>query len=85
MFDRRARYIAWVLGALPFMSAASADDANTNAAKRAPEATADAELLEYLGSVDAEGQEWMDYLARTDISQVAKAKKPTDTTEVEEK
>ena len=86
MFDRRATCIAWVLAALPFMSAAaSADDANTNAAKRASEATADAELLEYLGSVDAEGQEWMDYLARTDISQVAKAKKPTDTTEVEEK
>jgi hypothetical protein len=86
MFDRRATCIAWVLGALSFMpAAASADDSNTNAAKRAPEAPADAELLEYLGSVDAEGQEWMEYLARTDISQVVKAKKSSDTTEVEEK
>jgi len=84
MFDRRATCIAWVLAALPFMSAAaSADDANTT--ERAPEAPADAELLEYLGSMDAEGQEWMDYLARTDITQVAKAKKSSDTTEVEDK
>jgi hypothetical protein len=33
--------------------------------------------------VDAEeGQAWMDYLARTDIAQVVKAKKSPDTAEV---
>ena len=47
--------------------------------------TADAELLEYLGSVDAEGQEWMEYLTHTEIAQVAKAKRPPGTTEEEEK
>ena len=87
MFDRRATCIAWVLGVLALMPArASADDADTSkVAKRAPEPPADAELLEYLGSVDAEGQEWMDYLARTDIAQVVKAKKSPDTTEVVDK
>jgi hypothetical protein len=85
MFDWRATCIAWVLGVLAFTPAgASADDADTTTkvAKRAPEPPADAELLEYLGSVDAEGQEWMDYLARTDIAQVVKAKKSSDTAEV---
>jgi hypothetical protein len=85
MFDRRATCIAWVLGVLALTPAgASADDTDTtnNVAKRAPEPPADAELLEYLGSVDAEGQEWMDYLARTDIAQVVKAKKSPDTTAV---
>jgi hypothetical protein len=85
MFDRRATYIAWVLGGLALVpTGASADDADTTkVAKRAPEPPADAELLEYLGSVDAEeGQEWMDYLARTDIAQVVKAKKSPAPTEV---
>jgi hypothetical protein len=85
MFDRRATYIAWVLGGLALLPAgASADDADTTKiAKRAPEPPADAELLEYLGSVDAEeDQEWMDYLARTDITQVVKAKKSPATDEV---
>jgi len=84
MFERRATCIAWVLGLLALAPAgASADDPDTTKiAKRAPEPPADAELLEYLGSVDAEGQEWMDYLARTDIAQVVKAKKSPDTTEV---
>jgi hypothetical protein len=86
MFDRRARCIAWVLGVSVLASAgASADDADSSkVAKSTPEAPADAELLEYLGSVDAEGQEWMDYLARTDIAQVVKAKKSPDTSEVED-
>jgi hypothetical protein len=83
MFDRRATCIAWVLAALALMPAtAPADDADTTkVAKRAPEPPADAELLEYLGSVDAEGQEWMEYLAHTDIAQVVKAKKSPDTSE----
>ena len=85
MFDRRATYIAWVLGGLALLPAgAFAEDTDTTkVAKRAPEPPADAELLEYLGSVDAEeDQEWMDYLARTDIAQVVKAKKSPATTEV---
>jgi hypothetical protein len=84
MFDRRATYIAWVLGGLALLPAgAPADDADTTkVAKRAPEPPADAELLEYLGTVDAEeGQAWMDYLARTDIAQVVKAKKSPATAE----
>jgi hypothetical protein len=87
MFDRRATCIAWILGALPFMpAAASADNANnTPAAQRALEPQADAELLEYLGSVDAEGEEWMDYLSQTDITQVVKPKKTADATEVEDR
>jgi hypothetical protein len=87
MFDRRATYIAWLLGALACMPAgASAEDANSaKVATLAPEIQADAELLEYLGSVDAEGQEWMQYLADTDIAQVVKAKKSPDLTEGEDK
>jgi hypothetical protein len=86
MFDRRATCIAWVIGVSALTSAgASADDADgSKVAKSTPESPADPELLEYLGSVDAEGQEWMDYLARTDIAQVVKAKKSPDTSEVED-
>ena len=42
-----------------------------------PATGADDEFLEFLGSVDAEtgGQDWIDYLAQTDVSKVAKAKK----------
>jgi hypothetical protein len=81
MIDRRATCIAWVLGVSALTpGGVSADDANgPKVAKSDPEAPADAELLEYLGSVDAEGQEWMDYLARTDIAQVVKAKKSPET------
>jgi hypothetical protein len=87
MFKPRAACIAWALGAFVLMpQAAPADDANTpKVAKGVPEPPADAELLEYLGSEDAEGQEWMDYLAHTDIAEVVKAKKSPDTAEVEDK
>ena len=39
--------------------------------------TADDEFLEFLGSLDDEGadEDWLDYLSRTDIEKVAKAKK----------
>jgi hypothetical protein len=85
MFDRRATCIAWLLGAPACMPAgASAEDANSKVATLAPEIQADAELLEYLGSVDAEGQEWMQYLADTDILQVVWAKKSPDLTEGED-
>jgi hypothetical protein len=80
MFAWRAMCIAWVLGALALQPQATrANDANTTkAATGVPEPAADDELLEYLGSVDAEEQEWMEYLAQTDIKQVVKVKKPSD-------
>jgi hypothetical protein len=45
--------------------------------KPAPDAEADDELLEFLGSVDSEtgDQDWLDYLSRTDVAKVAKGKK----------
>lgn len=46
---------------------------------------ADDEFLEFLGSVDTDSgdEDWMDYLAGTDVSKVAKAKKNAPaTTEV---
>ncbi|MEJ1964253.1 MAG: hypothetical protein WDO56_22990 [Gammaproteobacteria bacterium] len=46
---------------------------------------ADDEFLEFLGGLDSDNadQEWMDYLAQTDVSKVAKAKKNApSTTEV---
>jgi hypothetical protein len=38
---------------------------------RAGEATADADLLEFLGSVDSTEEGWHDYLASTDVDRVA--------------
>jgi hypothetical protein len=81
MIERRATFVAWVLGALVLVPPAVFADEDPNATKVANQATTDptdAEFLEYLGSVDVEGQDWMDYLSHTDIAQVAKAKKPPD-------
>jgi hypothetical protein len=39
---------------------------------RAADKGVDPGLLEFLGSVDTEDKDWHDYLARTDIDQVAK-------------
>lgn len=85
MFDRRPTCLACVLGALALMpQAVPADEASVaKVAKGAPQPQADAELLEYLGGVDAEGQDWMEYLGQTDIAQVAKAKKLPDGPEEE--
>jgi len=84
MLKPQAAYIAWLLAAPACLPAVEhADDASNAKVAESASETADAELLEYLGSVDAEGQEWMEYLAHTDIAQVAKAKKPP--TEEEEK
>jgi hypothetical protein len=90
MFDRRALCIAWALAASAFAPAGAHADEPNNAgaakvAKRTPDPPADADLLEYLGSVDSEEQGWIDYLARTDIAQVVKAKKSPDATEVVDK
>ena len=38
----------------------------------AAEAALDGDLLEFLGSVDAEGDGWGEYLERTDVSRVAR-------------
>jgi len=83
----RVAYIAWLLAAPAVLPAIDhADDANNaKAAESVSEPSVDADLLEYLGTVDAEGQEWMEFLAHTDIAQVAKAKKPPVTAEAEEK
>jgi hypothetical protein len=54
----------WLLGILLFGFSAWT-------ASRAAEAPDDG-LLEFLGSVDAEGKDWRDYLARTDIDRVAR-------------
>jgi hypothetical protein len=68
----------------PAKAAESATPAKTpppkpaDAAKAAPPMTeADEELLEFLGSVDAESEDedWLDYLAQTDVAKVAKDKK----------
>ena len=75
--------LAWLLAALPAW--AHADDASTAASKPATPAPAkpaaipaeDEDFLEFLGSVDEDDEEWMDYLARTDVVKVAKAKKKT--------
>ena len=39
---------------------------------RAAEPAADADLLEYLGSVDSDEAGWHDYLATTDVDKVVK-------------
>jgi len=87
MSRRRAACIAWLLAAPAVLPAADhVDDANNaKAAESAAEQGADAELLEYLGTVDTEGQEWMEFLTHTDIATVAKAKQPSVTAEDEEK
>jgi hypothetical protein len=81
MIERRATFVAWVLGALalvPQALLAEDDPSATKVAKGTTTDPTDAEFLEYLGSVDVEGQDWMDYLSHTDIAQVAKAKKASD-------
>ena len=57
----RARPFALGLGCLALLQAAYADDKPV-----------DPSLLEFLGSVDTEDKDWHEYLAHTDIEQVAK-------------
>ena len=72
--------LVWLLAGLaPVLHA---EDGKTTppkpaAAKPAPAPSADDEFLEFLGSIDsdADDEDWMDYLARTDIAKVTKAKK----------
>lgn len=46
---------------------------------------ADEDLLEFLGSVGEEDDDWSDYLGQTDIAKVVKDKAPAKTTPVEPK
>lgn len=59
MSAARRRWISLLGGALALASALAA------------EAALDGELLEFLGSVDAEGDGWGEFLERTDVSRVA--------------
>jgi hypothetical protein len=56
----RHRWIALLGGALVLASALAA------------EVALDGDLLEFLGSVDAEGDGWGEYLERTDVNRVAR-------------
>jgi hypothetical protein len=80
MMQRRSMRVAWLLGGLALLWQVAPADEDPSKTKVAQGTTdpADADLLEYLGSVDVEGQDWMDYLAHTDIAQVTKANKPAD-------
>lgn len=57
-------------------SSPGARAANDQATKAATPAAED-EFLEFLGSIDADwgDEDWIDYLSRTDIEKVAKAKR----------
>jgi hypothetical protein len=58
-------------------SAPAKSDVPAATAKAAPLASEDDDFLEFLGSIDTgdADEDWMDYLAQTDIAKVAKAKK----------
>jgi hypothetical protein len=78
---RRACVLALVVGLVPAAQAADPQKADAKkpaeTAKPAPPPEVDEELLEFLGSVDAdsEDEDWLDYLSQTDIAKVAKDKK----------
>lgn len=55
-------WLAVALGALAIGSSARASES----------AAPDEELLEFLGSIDAEDAAWIDYLMRTDLAKIAK-------------
>ena len=73
------------LGLLP-LAAPAADPPKSPPAKTAPEDPAlDEDLLEFLGTIDSEDEDWIDYLTQTDIDKVAARKRPPvspDATEV---
>ena len=85
----RRLWLLWLLAALA--PVVHADDTKSPAQKPAASATptaskpkpaapasADDELLEFLGSVGEETDgEWMDYLSKTDIRKVTRAKEKT--------
>lgn len=91
----RALWVIAALGLLPLAArgaeapakpAAAAKPA-TAPAKPAADEALDEDLLEFLGTIDAEGEDedWIDYLTQTDIEKVAARKRPkpaADATEV---
>jgi hypothetical protein len=90
MLDWRA-CLFWVLASVALAPAGRADDtrhAATPAKSPTKSATvpeADDDLLDFLGSVDSDDQEWNDYLSHTDIVKVANkpaAKSPPPAAEV---
>lgn len=72
---RRSRWPALALALVPLLAGADETAQKADAANRAesPEETdALEELLEFLGSVDFEDEDWIDYLSETDIGKVAR-------------
>jgi hypothetical protein len=75
------------LGLLPLAAPAAEPPAKSPPpAKTASEDTSlDEDLLEFLGTIDSEDEDWIDYLTQTDIDKVAARKRPPvnpDATEV---
>lgn len=86
MLARRAAYLAWLLAAPALLPAVGrADDATEARTAESAADSVDDELLDYLGSVDAEGPEWMDYLTHTDGAQSAQLKPPSAGSKEQEK
>ena len=67
----------WLLAALALgCTSARAQDV---IAEKAPEAAPDEELLEFLGSLDSEDEDFIEYLSETDIAQAGRtAPAPAD-------
>jgi hypothetical protein len=72
----RRRYLTGLLFALLLA-------ATTNRAQESPpaEEQVDEELLEFLGSIDTDDEDWIEFLSQTDVKQVAKAEKPSSESE----
>jgi hypothetical protein len=72
----RRRYLTGLLFALMLAPAAN------RAQESAPaEEQVDEELLEFLGSIDTDDEDWIDFLSQTDVKQVAKTEKPSSESE----
>ncbi len=75
------------LGLLPLAApAAEPPSKSPPPASTAPDdSSLDEDLLEFLGTIDSEDEDWIDYLTQTDIEKVAARKRPPvnpDATEV---
>jgi len=78
MWNRSVRLLLTLVALTPTCGGALADN------KKPPAPVTDAELLEFLGSVDAAADpqgaddgSWIEYLSQTDISKVAKTADPS--------
>jgi hypothetical protein len=73
------------LGLLPLAAPAAEPAKSPPPAKTAPEDTSlDEDLLEFLGTIDSEDEDWIDYLTQTDIEKVAARKRPPATPDATE-